>query len=100
MLRGEDTRMLRLCISLLVAFALTSLLADSGASKLHVIRGIVTEWQPGHSISVANEQTDPGGVRVTLRDTVYSGNPSAIRPGVRATVWVKRVGERLRWQLK
>jgi hypothetical protein len=38
MLRGEDTRMLRLCISLLVAFALTSLLADSGASKLHVIR--------------------------------------------------------------
>jgi len=87
-------RMLRLCIALLVAFVVLPLFAARGAGRLRVVTGTVAEWQAGQLISVVNEQTDPGGVRIALRDTVYIGDPVTLRPGVRVTVWYEFVGER------
>ena len=80
--------------SLFIAFVVLSLLADSGAARLSVITGTVTEWQVGELISVANEQTDREGVRIALRETIYERDPGAIKPGVRVTVWYRSVGER------
>jgi hypothetical protein len=80
-------------VSVLVVFVVLSRLADGGA-RATVVTGMVTEWKAGELIAVANEQTDPDGVRITLRDTVYEGDSSAIKPGVFVTVWFKSVGER------
>ena len=81
--------------SLVVAFVVLSVLADSGRTGRRVITGAVIEWQPGETITVVNEQTDPRGVQVVLRDTLYDGRPGAIKPGVRVSVWYRGVGERL-----
>jgi hypothetical protein len=79
---------------LCVAFVTLSLLADRGAAGQRVIAGTVMEWQVAELIAVANEQTDPGGVRIALRETVYEGDPGAIKPGARVTVWYRNVSER------
>ena len=79
--------------SLIVAFVVLSVLADSGAARRDVVVGTVTEWQVGEFISVANEQTGPKGFRIALRKTVYEGDPAAIKPGVRVTVWYRSVAE-------
>jgi len=68
--------------------------ADRGAAGQRVITGTVIEWQVAELISVANQQTDPGGVRIALRKTVYECDPRAIKPGIRVTVWYRSVGER------
>ena len=87
--------------SLVVAFVVLSVLIDSGASAQVVVTGTVAEFQAGKWISVVNEQTDPSGFPIALRDTtVYEGRqhsaivPAAIRPGVRVTVWYRSVAER------
>ena len=80
--------------TLFVAFVVLSVVADRGAAGQHVMTGTVIEWQVAESIAVANEQTDPGGVRIALRETVYERDPRAIKPGVRVTVWYRSVGER------
>ena len=80
--------------TLVVAFVVLSLLADRGAAGQRVITGTVTEWQVAELIAVANESTDPGGVRIALRETVYERDPRAIKPGSRVTVWYRSVGER------
>ena len=81
--------------TLFVAFVVLSLLADRGAAGQRVMMtGTVLEWQADESIAVANEQTDPGGVRIVLRETVYEHDPRAIKPGTRVTVWYRSVGER------
>jgi hypothetical protein len=85
--------MLRGSMTLLLAFVVLSILADTGAARLHVITGTVTEWQAGEWVSVGNEQTDPGGLRIAMRETAYEGDVGAIEPGVRVTVWHKSVGE-------
>ena len=79
--------------TLFVAFVVLSLLADRGAARQRVITGTVIEWQVAESIAVANERTDPGGVRIALRETVYDRDPRAIKPGIRVTVWYRSVGE-------
>lgn len=84
----------RLAIVGFIALVALWSFADSGASRLGVITGTVTEWQAGRSMTVANDQTDPGGVRIALRDTRYDGDPGAVRPGVRVTVSYRFVGER------
>jgi hypothetical protein len=71
-----------------------SLRADRGAAGQRVITGTVIEWQVAELIAVANEQTDPGGVPIALRETVYESDPRAIKPGIRVTVWYRGVGER------
>jgi hypothetical protein len=80
--------------TLFVVFVVLSLLADRGAARQRVITGTVIEWQVAEMIAVANEQTDPEGVRIALRETVYHRGPSAIKPGIRVTVWYRSVGER------
>jgi hypothetical protein len=80
--------------TLFVAGVVLSLLADWGAAEQRVITGTVIEWQVAESITVANEQTDPAGVRIALRETVYERDPRAITPGIRVTVSYRSVGER------
>lgn len=88
--------------SLVVAFVVLSVLIDSGASTQVVVTGTVAEFQAGEWISVVNEQADPRGFPIALRDTtVYEGRehdsaivPAAIKPGVRVTVWYRSVAER------
>ena len=86
--------------SLIVAFVVLSVLADSGTPQL-VITGTVAKFKAREWISVANEATDPIGATnpmglwIILRDTTtYEGSPAAIKPGVRVTVWYRSVGER------
>jgi len=81
-------------VALFFAFVVLSILADRGAAGQRVITGTVIEWQVAELISVSNEQTDPGGVRLPLRETVYEGDAGAMKPGVRVTVWYRSVGER------
>src|ERR1700752_3494028 len=79
---------------LVVAFVVLSALAYRGAPQ-RVVTGTIGEFEAGQWFAVANEQTDPGGYRITLSEgTIYEGNPAALRTGVRVTVWWRSVGER------
>jgi hypothetical protein len=80
--------------STIIAFVALSELADRGSATLWVISGTVTEFQVGEVIRVACEQTDPKGIEIALRKTVYDGDPADITPGVGVTVWFRSVGER------
>ncbi len=82
-----------LIVAVVVAVVVLSLVADSGRAGRSVITGTVIDWRPGESITVANDQTDPWGVRIVLRETVYEGESGAIKPGVLVTVWYRGVGE-------
>jgi hypothetical protein len=78
--------------SLVVAFVVLSVLADSGVSTQRIASGTVAEVHAGEWMLVANE-----GMRlpVALREkTAYEGNPAAITPGIRVTVWYRQVAER------
>jgi hypothetical protein len=91
--------------ALVVAFVVLSALVDRGAANQRVITGTVTAFQPGEWISLANDQTDPEGLRFAVRETtVYewrdpepSPDPTAIKPGVRVTVsYASNVADRVR----
>ena len=81
-------------MALVVAFVGLSLVADRSASGQRVITGTVTEWRAGESIAIANQQTDPEGFGIRLRNTVYEGDTATIRFGVRVRIWYRTVGER------
>ena len=58
------------------------------------VTGTVTEWQAGEAIAVGSAQ-NPRGFAVSLRhNTVYQGDISTIKPGVRVTIWYRNVSER------
>jgi hypothetical protein len=77
--------------SLAASFVVLSELADRGAPR-SVLTGTVVNLEAGAWIAVANYSTEPGGVRIVIRDTtVYEGH---VAPGVRVTVWYRSVGER------
>ena len=87
-----------------IAFVALSAVADKGAMFVGLsvpsrdrpwsVTGTVTEWHAGESIAVGRHQ-NPKGFAMTLRDdTVYEGDISTIKPGVRVTVWYRNVGER------
>lgn len=80
-------------LTLFLAFVTLSMLADTSTHGQQVMTGIVIVWDVDELI-VANGQTDPGGVRIALRDGVYERSPRAIEPGTRVTVWYRNVGER------
>jgi hypothetical protein len=86
-------RKLRPLIVVLVVFVVLWLV-DGRGSAVHEVTGNVVEWRAGQSISVVNDQTDPGGVRIDVRATDYDGDRGAIRTGARVTVWYRHVGER------
>lgn len=88
--------------SLVVAFAVLSMLLDNGAASQRVVTGTVAKFQAREWMSVVNETTDPTGLQIALRNTtVYEDrehddtpNLETIEPGVRVTVWYRSVGER------
>jgi len=93
---------MRVFLASLAAFVAISVLLDDGGAETHVVTGTVTAYESGERITVINDTTDPGGVEVALRSTtVYHRGgregatlaPGAIRPGSRATVWYRSVGE-------
>ena len=78
-------------VTLVVTFVLLSALVDRGAGTQRVASGTIAELHAGDWMLVTN-----GGMRlpVALRSTTrYEGNPDAIKPGVRVTVWYRSVGE-------
>ncbi len=78
--------------SLVVAFVVLWVLADGGAPTQRIATGTVAEIHPGEWMSVANE-----GMRLPValgETTAYEGNPSAIKTGIRVTVWYRSVAER------
>jgi hypothetical protein len=88
--------------SLVVAFVVLSALADRGGATQRIITGKVAEVQAGEWMVVASEMTDPGGIQIVLgATTVYEAREHdavldslVMRPGVRATIWYRRTGER------
>jgi len=78
--------------SVVVAFVVLSVFADSGRSTQRVATGTVAEFHTGEWMVVTNT-----GMRlpVALRETTaYEGNPADIKPGIRVTVWYRGVAER------
>jgi hypothetical protein len=78
-----------------VGLVALSLVADRGATEQRMVTGTVSEWRAGEFIAVVNERTDPEGIRIGLRNTVYDGDTGLLKSGVRVTVWYRFVGERL-----
>jgi hypothetical protein len=87
-------RKLRLPGSVLVVVIVLWLFDNSRGRTVNVVTGNVVEWQAGQLISVVNDQTDPGGVRIDVRATDYDGDRRAIRTGARVTVWYRHVEQR------
>jgi len=85
--------MLRLSLALLVVLAVLFLVEHRSTSAVLVMTGDVVASHPGRSITVANEQTDPGGVRIDVRAADHEGDRDAIRSGARVSVWYRSVGE-------
>lgn len=57
-----------------------------------MMSGAVVDWQAGRSISIANDQTDPGGCVMSVEpDISVEGGP--LGPGAYAEVWYRLVGE-------
>ena len=80
--------------SLFGATVLVSVLTYRAAPQ-RTTTGTIIESQAGEWIAVANEQTDPRGFRITLREaTTFEGNPTAVSTGAHVTVWWRSVGER------
>jgi len=77
--------------ALVVAFVVLSMLADRTATQ-QVADGTVAAVYSGDWMLV----TSPGmRLPVALHSkTVYEGDPAAIKPGTRVTVWYRGVGER------
>jgi hypothetical protein len=88
------TRTLLVAIVVLAVFVALPLLDASRASTVRDLTGTVVGSQAGQWISVANEQTDAGGVRIVLPDRAYDGNRGSIKTGARVAVSYRLVGER------
>ena len=80
--------------SLVLALVVVSALAYRGAPQRSTT-GTVVQFEAGEWIAVANENTDPSGLRIALRKgTTYQGSSNAIQTGVSVIVFWKSVGER------
>jgi hypothetical protein len=87
-----------------VAFVALSSVADKSAmfaglsfvsrEKRWSVTGTITEWHAGEAIAVGSDQ-NPAGLPLALRpNSVYDGDASTIKAGVRVTVWYRNVSER------
>ena len=71
---------MRLFVAMIVAFLVGSELSDKGAVVHHTVTGVVTQFEPGRSISVANEHMGRAMFPMALNQrTVIEGAP--IAPG-------------------
>jgi hypothetical protein len=67
----------------------------AGSSTGQELTGVVVDYRPGESITVANEQTGARGISMVLRDTVFDGlTPAAVKPGLGVAARYRMVGER------
>jgi hypothetical protein len=91
-------------MAFVVAFLALSIVADKSAmfvglslvnrDKPSSVTGTVTEWRAGESIAVGRDQY-PRPFSMSLRPhTVYEGDASTLKVGVRVTVWYRNVSER------
>jgi hypothetical protein len=76
----------------LCAFALV-VMASSGSIPARTLEGRVLAFEPGRSLVVVNEQTDPTGLEFLLRGVRIEPR-DVLAPGARVTVWFRTVGER------
>ena len=91
-------------MAFVVAFIALSVVADKGAMFVGVslpsrdsprsVTGTVTEWQAGEAIAIGSSRTHMGLAMTLRHNTVYEGDISAIKPGVRVTIWYRNVSER------
>ena len=87
-----------------VAFIALSVVADKSAMFVGLslpsqdgpssVTGTVTEWHAGETIAVGRRQNPKGFPMAVRHNTVYEGDISTIKPGVRVTVWYRNVSER------
>ena len=94
--------------SLILAFLMLSAVADRiGLDALvtlwgvldgnpqRTVTGTVTEFHADEWLSLAPVGTKTRGFRMNLRETTtYEGEPAAITPGARVTIWYRNIGER------
>ena len=92
-------------MAFVVAFIALSVVADKSAMFVglslpsrdrprSVVTGTVTEWHAGEAIAVGSDQNPKGFAMALRHTTVYEGDISTIKPGVRVTVWYRNVSER------
>ena len=91
-------------ITFVVAFLALSVVADKSAmfvglslpskDRPRSVTGTVTEWHAGEAIAVGSDQNPKGFAMALRHNTVYEGDISTIKPGVRVTVWYRNVSER------
>ena len=91
-------------VAFAVAFLALSAVADKSAmfaglslvsrDRPSSVTGTIAEWHAGEGIAVRRDRYPPG-LAMTLRpNTVYEGDTSTIKVGVRVTVWYRNVSER------
>ena len=91
-------------MAFVVAFLALSSVADKSAmfaglsfasrDKPSSVTGTIAEWRAGESIAVGRDQY-PRAFTMSLRPhTVYEGDASTLKVGVRVTVWYRNVSER------
>src|SRR5688572_9089866 len=91
-------------MAFVVAFFALSAVADKSAMFVGLslvsrdrpwsVTGTITEWRAGESIAVHRDHYPPGLAMALRPNTVYEGNVSTIKVGVRVTVWYRNVSER------
>ena len=91
-------------LAFVVAFLALSIVADRSAmfvglslvsrEKPSTVTGTVTEWRAGESIAVGRDQHTPPFSMSLRPHTVYDGDASTIKVGVRVTIWYRNVSER------
>lgn len=78
------------CLAL-IGIVVLSEFRNSGVTRV-VTTGTVAAFKAGESITITKDGMEPHPI--ALRETTaYEGNPAAINPGTRVTVWYRYVGE-------
>ena len=91
-------------MAFVVAFLALSAVADKSAMFAGLslvsrdtpwsVTGTITDWHAGDTIAVGSDQNLRGFPLALRANTVYEGDPSTIKMGVRVTVWYRNVSER------
>jgi hypothetical protein len=91
-------------VAFVVVFLALSAVADKSAMFVGLslvsrdrpwsVTGFITDWHAGESIAVGGDHYPPGLAMALRPSTVYEGDASTIKVGVRVTVWYRNVSER------
>jgi hypothetical protein len=86
-------RRLAFVATLLVLWVVLSRLANPGAPE-QILAGKAIEYEHGQWIGIANERTDPGGVRIRLREATIFDGQKQIERGAPVIVWYRSLADR------